>query len=52
MVMIRASDARWMRASYAINVSRMYEAPCAWELNYLPKLFEIISLFQAINEHI
>jgi hypothetical protein len=23
-----------------------------WELNYLPKLFEIISLFQTINEHI
>jgi hypothetical protein len=22
-----------------------------WELNYLPKLFEIISLFQTINEH-
>jgi hypothetical protein len=23
-----------------------------WELNYLPKLFEIISLFQTMNEHI
>jgi hypothetical protein len=29
-----------------------YEAPCGPELNYLPKLFEIISLFQTINEHI
>jgi hypothetical protein len=23
-----------------------------WELNYLPKLFEIISLFQTINYHL